>query len=76
MHVLFQHDNAIIIHYDIMQNNLKVKLHEYEEEKGDTLSSRETFSGKLIRQSLRSKLNPFGQAHQLSIPRDPWRLII
>ena len=37
----------------IMQNKLKVELYEYEEEE-NTLYSRETFSGKLIRQSLRS----------------------
>lgn len=58
-----------------MQNNLEVELHEHEEEKGDTLCSGETFSGKLMRQTLRSKLNTFGGAHQFP-GADPWRLII
>ena len=61
----------------IMQNNLKVELYECEEEEDYTLCSRETFSGKLIRQSLRSsnkEFNPLSQEHRFSIPRDPWRL--
>ena len=60
-----------------MQNKLKVELYEYKEEEENTLYSRETFSGKLIRQSLRSnfkELNSLNQDHPFSIPTDPWRL--
>ena len=66
----------IIIHYYYDdQDNLKVELHDYEEEE-DVLSSNETFSGKLIRQEQRSTYNGFDSMSQYphpSIPPDPWR---
>ena len=56
-----------------MQDNLKVKVHDYKEEE-DTLSSSETFSGKIKRQTLRlNEFDTLSQYPQTSVPSNPWR---
>ena len=58
-----------------IQNDFKVQLCDYKEEKDDILSFMETFSGKLIRDLLRKDFNPFSWPdHPFSTSTGPPRL--